>query len=558
MQTRFATWEYSGADPNNNNAWKTVNLAKRIELWPVDRLRPYERNARTHSPEQVAKISASMATFGFTNPILVDSADGIIAGHGRLMAAKELGLAEVPVIVLDQLTDAQRRAYILADNRLALDAGWDDEMLRAELADLRDEEFDLSLTGFTDAEIDDLLADPEEPPPEGNADATPEVRPDPVSRLGDVWLLGRHRVMCGDSTSVDDVARLMDGKRAQLLHADPPYGMGKQADGVANDNLYREDLDKFQMEWWATFRTFLDDNASAYIWGNAPDLWRLWYRGGLAESERFELRNQIVWDKKSIAGMASPDLTQYPIASEHCLFFQFGNQFLGNINADDFPEAWEPVRDYMESEAKAAGLTAGDVKRVCGCGMYGHWFTRSQFTLIPEKHYRALQAEYLGRFTRPWHDVKREWDKVKGDGRTVINGKLDGMRSYFDNAHDTMRDVWEFPRVTGADRHGHATPKPVAMMERVMRSSLAEGGICAEPFGGSGSTLMAAQTTGRVCYTMELQPIYVDVIVRRWQEFTGKAAKLESTGQTFAQVEADPRPLPDNDNDERAANAGAA
>jgi hypothetical protein len=220
--------------------------------------------------------------------------------------------------------------------------------------------------------------------------------------------------MCGDSTSADDVAKLVAGTVGQLLHADPPYGMGKEADGVVNDNLYAAKLDKFQMAWWSAFRPHLASNASAYIWGNAPDLWRLWYAGGLAASERFELRNEIIWDKKAIAGMASPLLTQFPEASERCLFFQFGAQFLGNINADDFPEAWEPVRAYMAGEALAAGIKPADIKQVCGCGMYTHWFTRSQFTLVPARHYASLAAAYPGRFSRPWADVKAEWDSIKG------------------------------------------------------------------------------------------------------------------------------------------------
>jgi DNA modification methylase len=513
-------------------------MADRIEVWPVNRLKPYERNARTHSSAQVQKIAAAMVEFGFTNPILVDNLDGIIAGHGRLAAAKQLGLEEVPVVVLDHLDENQRRAYILADNRLALDAGWDEDLLAAELHELQDADFDLALTGFNEDEIADLLADPEELPPSGPEDGGGELPEDPVSVLGDVWILGKHRVMCGDSTSVDDVAKLMNGQTAYLLHADPPYGMGKEADGVVNDNLYREELDRFQMEWWATYRTFCASNASAYIWGNAPDLWRLWYAGGLADSERFELRNEIVCDKKSIAGMASPDMTQYPMATERALFFQFGNQFLGNVNSDEFPETWEPLRSYMEGEANAAGIKPGDIKRVCDCGMYSHWFTRAQFTLIPEKHYATLRAAYPGRFARSWFDLKREWDEVKGAGRAVINGKLDGTRSYFDNAHDIMRDVWEFSRVVGEERYGHATPKPVEMMERVMRTSLPEGGLCVEPFGGSGATLIGAEKTGRICYTMELQQKYVDVIVRRWENFTKKAARLESTGQTYEDVAA--------------------
>lgn len=510
----------------------SIQMAQRIELWPLERLKPYERNARTHSAEQIAQIAASIVEFGFTNPILVDSGAGIIAGHGRLSAAQQLGLSTVPVVVLDHLSERQRRAYVLADNQLALNAGWDLELLRTELQDLVADDFDLSVIGFSDEELADLLPEVEEldAEPLGDADEVPEPPADPVSKPGDVWLLGKHRVMCGDSTAITDVEKLTAGVKAALLHADPPYGMGKASDGVANNNLYNDDLDNFQMEWWATFRPFLVDNASAYIWGNAPELWRLWYKAGLGSSELLELRNQIVWDKKAIPEMASPDLTQFPIASEHCLFFQLGNQFRGNVNADDFPETWEPLRSYLADEAKATGIGSSEIKLLCGVQMYGHWFTRSQFTLIPEKHYATLRATYAGRFLRPWRQLKAEWDKVKGGPTTEIQG----ARSYFDNAHDVMRDVWEFSRVTGEERHGHATPKPVAMMERVMKSSLPSGGVCLEPFGGSGSTLMGAEASGRVCYAMELKPEYVDVIVKRWQRFTGKRAKLEATGEFFS------------------------
>ena len=527
--------------------------AERIEHWPLDRLKPYARNARTHSDAQVDRVAASIAEFGFTNPILVDSSDGIIAGHCRLMAAQRLSMETVPVVVLDYLTDTQRRAYILADNQLATLSGWDEDILAAELADLQVDGFDLELTGFNEDELADLLADDDEEPQEQaplNEDKLPEVEADAVSCEGDVWILGCHRVMCGDSTRIDHVERLMAGEVAQLLHADPPYGMGKQADGVANDNLYEEDLDRFQMEWWVAFRAYLSDNASAYIWGNAPDLWRLWYRGGLGASERLELRNEIVWDKKAIPGMASPGLTQYPEASERCLFFQVGDQFRGNINTADFPESWEGVRSYMHGEAERAGITSADIKRVCGCGMYSHWFTKSQFTLIPEKHYRTLAEAYPGRFSRPWAELKAEWDEVKSGPTSQIQQD----RSYFDNAHDVMRDVWEFPRVTGDERHGHATPKPVAMMERVMRSSLPPGGLCAEPFGGSGSTLIGAEKSGRRCFSMELQGRYVDVIVRRWENLTGRDAVLEETGQTFADIEAGryTEPVPANENEPAA------
>ena len=508
-------------------------MPNQLERWPVDRLVPYDRNARTHSAEQVAQIVASIQEFGFTNPILVASDDGIIAGHGRLEAAKQLGMTEVPVVVLDHLTPTQRRAYVLADNKLALNAGWDDLLLATELQALQLEDFDLSLMGWSDEELAGLLVEELDPEELGDADEVPEPPAEPVTRPGDVWLLGRHRVMCGDSTAITDVDRLMDGGKAALMHADPPYGMGKASDGVINDNLYNDDLDSFQMEWWATFRPFLLDNASAYIWGNAPELWRLWYKAGLGSSELMELRNQIVWDKKAIPGMASPDLTQFPIASEHCLFFALGQQFRGNVNQDGYPPEWDSVRLYLADEGAAAKITSQDIKDVCGVQMFSHWFTTSQFNLIPEKHYATLQVAYPGRFLRPWPQLKAAWDKVK----SIPTQKIQEARSYFDNAHDVMRDVWEFGRVTGKDRHDHATPKPVAMMERVMLSSLPKGGLCIEPFGGSGSTLMGAERTGRVCYAMELNPVYVDVIVNRWQQFTGKTATLESTGELFPVAE---------------------
>lgn len=512
-------------------------MGLRIEYMDVAALHAYGRNARTHSAEQIEQLRASIREFGFTNPVLIDEAGELIAGHGRTAAATAEGLKQVPAIRLLGLSDQQKKALRIADNQLALNAGWDLDLLAQEVQELQAEDYDLELLGFDDAMLNQLLADGEEeeaPPPLSDADKTPAVKAREVSKPGMVWQLGPHRVMCGDSTSAADVEKLVAGEKAQLLHADPPYGMGKASDGVANDNIYGAALDKFQMDWWRAFRAALTDNASAYIWGNAPELWSLWYRGGLADSERLELRNEIVWDKKSIAGMASPLMTQFPEASERALFFQFGDQFLGNVNSEDFPDSWEPLRSYMEGQAKAAGIGSQDVKRICGVGMYSHWFTRSQFNLIPKERYQSLADACTGFFSRPWEELKKEWDSVKGGP----NSELSSARSYFDNAHDAMRDVWEFPRVIGDERHGHATPKPVAMMERVMRSSLPDGGLCLEPFGGSGSTLMGAEKTGRRCYTMELQPMYVDVIVRRWQEYTGKAATLDGDGRTFAEIEA--------------------
>jgi DNA modification methylase len=465
-------------------------------------LKQDHKNARKRTETSASLLKESLQRYGPARSIVIDEDDRILAGNGTVEAALGLGIEGLRVIDANPdeiiavrrtgLTEDQKVGLALADNRTADLAEWDAEMLHR-----LSEEHDIA-PWFEDDDVEALLEQVEQlEPEEGNTDPdeTPEPPEDPITKPGDLWILGNHRVMCGDSTSITNVEKLLNGEKAQLLHADPPYGMGKASDGVLNDNLYNDDLDDFQMEWWATFRPFLEDNASAYIWGNAPELWRLWYKAGLGSSELMELRNQIVWDKKAIPGMASPDLTQFPIASEHCLFFALGQQFRGNVNQDGYPPEWDSVRLYLADEAAAAKITPQDIKDVCGVQMFSHWFTTSQFNLIPDKHYVTLQATYPGRFLRPWRQLKVAWDKVK----SIPTQKIQEARSYFDNAHDVMRDVWEFSRVTGEERHGHATPKPVAMMERVMKSSLPKNGLCLEPFGGSGSTLMGAEKTGRRC-----------------------------------------------------------
>lgn len=503
----------------------------KIEQRRLADLTDAKHNSRTHSAQQVDQIARSMEEFGWTNPILIDEAGEIIAGHGRKAAAMQRGEEFGPCVVLAGLTDEQKRAYLIADNQLPLNAGWNTAMLKAEVEALEALDFDLEVLGFSSKFLDDLLADAL--PPVDDPGTVPPAGTDPVTVEGDLWLLDGHRVMCGDSTSVDAVETLVGDERAALLHADPPYGMGKASKGVQNDNLYREKLDAFQMEWWATWRTFLADNASAYIWGNAPDLWRLWWAGGLAASEELTLRNEIVWDKKSAPGMKSDLMTQYAEASERCLFFQIGAQFLGNVNSDKYWEGWEELRGYLGGEAEAASLTPKRVREITGKQMYAHWFTKSQWAMVGAEDYAKLAAACPGRFLAPYAELRGAYERQKEAYRVYIAGEVGGMRSYFDNSHDIMRDTWEFARVTGEERHGHATPKPVEMMDRVMRTSLPRGGLCLEPFGGSGSTLMGAERTGRRCYTMELTPGYVDVIVRRWQRYTGKHAVHATTGRLF-------------------------
>lgn len=287
-----------------------MNLAKQIELWSVDRLQPYERNARTHSPEQVAKIAASITEFGFTNPILVDSADGIIAGHGRLMAAKDLSLSEVPVIVLDHLSDAQRRAYILADNRLALDAGWDNDTLAQELATLQNDGFDLELTGFSDEELADLLegVDVEQVDPQGDPDEVGDPPTDPVTVPGDVWVMGKHRLMCGDSLSIDNARTLLGNSQADLAFCsmaftDPPWNVGygdnpKKGEGrfIMNDNQPEGNWLQFMIDFAASLFDVTRPGAPVYVVMGSQE-WPALHKA-LTDAE-FHWSSTIVWVKDS-------------------------------------------------------------------------------------------------------------------------------------------------------------------------------------------------------------------------------------------------------------------
>lgn len=494
---------------------------KELRRVPANELRPNPKNWRTHPEKQLNAIRGVLAEVGFAGAELArELEDGtleLIDGHAR---AEVAGTAEVPVLVLD-VNEAEANKILATFDPIGAMAESDAAKLDSVLREVETANEDLSqmiadLANDAGLYLDDVS-------PEIHEDEIPETPFDPVTKLGDVWILGKHRLVCGDSTNVDNVARLMDGKSANLLHADPPYGMGKEKDGIANDNLYGEKLDAFQMKWWKAFRKHINDNGSAYIWGNAADLWRLWYSGGLSDSERLTIRNEIVWDKKTagaggISHMGADGFRQYPNATERCLFFMIGEQGFNN-NSDNYWDGWDSIRLYLEKEMRKIGWSVGDINKITNTKMGGHWVTKSQWSLITAGHYKKLQQAAINydAFKREHDDLNREHDDLKR--------KFYATRAYFDNAHDNMTDVWEFPRVTGDERHGHATPKPVSMMVRAIKSSCPENGIVVEPFFGSGTTLIAAEQLGRTCYGMELSPAYCDVIIERWQNLTGEKAK---------------------------------
>ncbi len=405
-------------------------FADKIEQWPTAKLLPYARNARTHSDDQVAQIAASIAEFGFTNPILAGSDGVIVAGHGRLAAAQKLGLAVVPVVVLDHLSATQRRALVIADNRIAENAGWDDAMLRIEIASLQDDDFDVSLTGFDADALAELMAG-DEPDAEGETDddAVPEVSETPVSRPGDVWLLGGHRLLCGDSTVAESYDRVLDGEPVDMVFTDPPYNVNYA--NSAKDKMRGKD------------RAILNDNLG----------------DGFYDFLLAALTPTIAHCRGGIyVAMSSSEL------------------------------------DVLQAAFRAAG---------------GKWST---FIIWAKNTFTLGRADY-----------QRQYEPI-------LYGWPEGAQRHWCGDRD-QGDVWNIKKPQKNDLH--PTMKPVELVERAIRNSSRPGNAVLDPFGGSGTTLIAAEKSGRLARLIELDPKYVDVIVRRWQEWTGKQATRDSDGALF-------------------------
>lgn len=418
-------------------------MAHNVVLTPIDELLPYAANARTHSADQVKRIAASIKEFGFNNPILVDGAKGVIAGHGRLEAAKKLKLGTVPVIELAHLTDAQKRAYILADNRLALDAGWDDATLAVEMKRLQEDAFDLGLTGFSQEEIDKLLGGT--PVTEGLTDEeeVPEDVP-AIAQRGQVWKLGRHRLMCGDSTCEEDVARLMDGKRASFCFTSPPYSDQREYNG--GKDLSTQKLAKFLQAPCDLFAVNLGLQRKD---GEVCPYWDDYITAAKSVGLRFLSWN--VWDRLHACSIGQ-HTAMFPIEHEWILVF---------------------------------GATAAKLNRI-----------------VPNK---TAGQKYTG--------TNRE-----------IDGRMSGRRV------ETTGDFRPIGTVMRCDVHRGDAPHPamfpVSLPEAYIEACTQRDENVLEPFGGSGSTLIACEKTGRLCFMMELDEKYCDVIISRWEAFTGLKAEL--------------------------------
>ena len=487
--------------------------APEVRMVRLEDLTPYENNPRLNDAA-VPLVAESIRQFGFRVPIIADAAGVIVAGHTRYRAAQTLGMDAVPVMYCTDLTEEQVQAFRLVDNKVAEAAEWDLSKLNIELSELQDVDgLDLSVFGF---EM------PEEEEPQTDPDEVPEVSEDepPQSETGKVYALGRHRLMCGDSTEYDDVSVLMGGEAADMVFCDPPYGMKKEKDGVANDNLNLADLLEFNNAWVLLSLMFLRDSGSWYCWGIDEPLMDIYAHvlRPQIDADRLTFRNLITWDKGHGQGQMSAEFRMYAVADEKCLFLQKGHQSL-TLNAGDYFEEYEPLRLYLLEGRKRCGWDVPEMKRIAGHSdtSRDHWTSKSQWNLPTRAVYGRFAAwateHGVDAFRRPYDDIRAEYE--------TIRAAYDGTRAYFDNCSENMNNVWHFERTSAKEREstgGHATPKPVALCERAVRTSCPSGGMVLDMFGGSGSTLIAAERTGRTCYMMEVTPRFCDVIRRRYAE----------------------------------------
>lgn len=494
-----------------------------IEYIPINELTPYNRNARKHGEADVNIIAQSIEKYGFNDAVGVWGDKNIIVeGHGRVLAAQKLGIETIPCVRLDHLSEKERREYAIAHNRSAEMSEWDFDLLQVELDGLDLDDFDFGFELGEEAEHEAVEDDYEPEPPQ-----------EPKAKRGDIYKLGRHRLMCGDSTDAADVERLMDGVKADMVFTDPPYGMKKESDGILNDNLNYDDLLDFNKRWIPLTFAHTKENGSWYCWGIDEPLMDIYSNilKPMQKENKITFRNFITWKKENdnptmlFNGACSSNNRSY-YTNEKCLFVMCGVQGFNN-NKDHYDETFEPVRAYLEKEAKNVNLTSKLLTQITGVQMYGHWFTKSQFAIIPETHYKKLQDYYNGSaFCMPYDELQSLFNK--GEHETLKEAVM-AKRAYFDGTASQCIDVWVHDVTSAKERElcgGHATPKPIELCARAIKTSSRPGEMVLDLFGGSGSTLIACEQTGRTCYCMELDPRYVDVIIDRWEKFTGETEKL--------------------------------
>ena len=486
----------------------------KIEKINISEITEYENNAKLHPREQIEQIKKSINEFGNNDPIAVDEHNVIIEGHGRFVALKELGYDEVEIIRLSHLTDEQKRAYILAHNKLTMNSGFDMDILELELEDITN--INMEDFGFDFEEIEVMGEDIEEVEQDEYDEELRETNIKP----GDIFQLGEHRLSCGDSTDATHIQKLLDGAKVDTVYTDPPYGMKKEKDGVQNDNLNYDDLLEFNKKWVPITFDAMREVGSWYCWGIDEPLMDLYSNilRPMKEAQEITFRNLLTWDKGNAQGQMSEYARMYPIADEKCLFVMKGVQGF-NTNLNNYFEGYEVIRKPLSEAAERVGLTSKKLKEITGVGMYSHWFTKAQWLFIPLEQFQKIADYYGNEWNLDYNRLKQDYDRLRQD--------YNESRAFFDATHANFNNVLHFSRTSGDEREsagGHATPKPLALVALMLKSSTRKGDVVLDVFGGSGSTLIACERLGRTCYINELEPKYVDLIIRRWEKETGREA----------------------------------
>lgn len=478
-----------------------------------------KRNYRKHNDKNKNLINKSLKECGAGRSIVIDNENEIIAGNGIYEQAQKLNIptkiietdgTELVVVKRTDLNtnDEKRKQLAIMDNSTSDSSEFDLDSLQADfdVEQLQDWGLDVEFESLEEKEIIE-----DEVPEEVETRCKP----------GDIWKLGNHHLMCGDSTSITDVEKLMNGKKADMVFTDPPYGMKKEKDGVLNDNLNFDDLLEFNKEWIPLTFANTKENGSWYCWGIDEPLMDIYANilKPMQKENKITFRNLITWDKNNGQGQLSKGFRMYPIADEKCLFVMLGQQSLSETQ-DKWTGEFDWLLDYLTKECAKVGLKKGRAYEefMGSTNKSQHHLSKSQFGLMQEEDYKKLQnyarEKGIDAFKREYEDIKREYY---------------ANRAYFDNAHDNMNNVWHFPKTSQEERKhtgGHATPKPIALCSRAIKSSSRENETVLDVFGGSGSTLIACEQLDRKCYMMELDPKYCDVILQRWENLTGKKAEL--------------------------------
>lgn len=523
----------------------------KIEEKLLTEIKPYVFNPRKNK-RGIDMVKKSIEKYGFKVPIIVDKNNEIVAGHTRYQAAKLLKLEKVPCVVADNLTDKQIKEFRIAENRTHELSIWDTEMLSLEMKDLDLEFLDIDIKELLKVDkykVENIFGHKYKSEDDIRLNDNVETKEDKhitdtttnhSVKYGDIYQLGRHRVMCGDSLNNEDVAKLMNGKKAQTMIADPPYFMKKKT--VLNDNIEQDEEEKFTQDWLNLSHKHIGNNASCFVFGGDKSILDLWHYYLRSEhiKENITFKNLITWDKKDAQGVLSSQFSLFPRQCEFILFYVIGKYTdTTNTNKDEFNEGYADILKYQQEEfdkIEKQGLSRKELAKELKIttAMIGHYVGKTQFMLVSPKTLKKIKEITNKHGIECFENYLEHYEKARGIADEVkqlvpsTDSKIK-EQPYFNNIFESIANIFAISSQTKEreDTGNHETPKPLKLLEKFIKATTKQEWLIYDPFGGSGSTLIASEQLNRTCYTMELNPYYVDIIIKRYEKHTGgKALKL--------------------------------